>query len=400
MPKLRYITAGESHGPAVLAVVEGFPAGVALDLAAIDRELSRRQGGYGRSARQKIEHDRVQVLSGLLRGVTIASPLTLLIANQDHRMDAAPPVYQPRPGHADLAGAMKYLLTDCRAVLERASARETAARVAAGAAARSLLSVFGIDCFGFVSRIGRIAMPAEALAAGVLPPASAELAAMRAARDASEVYCPDVAVSAAMIDEIRRAKEARDTVGGVVEVRVYGCPPGLGSCMSWQEKLDGRLMQAVGSIQAIKAVSIGAGFQAAETPGSSAHDAILYDPAAADGATMGFNRTSNRAGGLEGGMTNGMPIVISAAMKPISTLPGGVASVDLTTRQPARSAYERSDVCAVPAASVVAENVVAFEIAAAMVEKFGADTLLEMRTAYDTWRSALAYPARRPMPST
>lgn len=374
MSNLRYHTAGESHGPAVVALVEGLPAGLAVNMERINGELTRRQGGYGRSGRQTIEQDAVRVLSGLLRGTTIGSPVALLIENKDHRIDSAPPVNAPRPGHADLAGAIKYGTTDCRPVLERASARETAARVAAGALARQVIETFGIECAAFVTRIGEV----EAVVGESEP-----TVALRMRRDASAVQCPDEAASAKMVDAIRAAKETKDTLGGIVEVRVTGCPAGLGSCMTWQEKLDGRLMRAVGSIQAIKGVEVGLGFASAARSGQRMHDAILMQRDVHDSKRPQFTRPTNHAGGIEGGMSNGMPIVLRAAMKPISTLPHGLPSVDLRTMTPTRSDYERSDVCAVPAASVIVENVVAFEVAAAFLEKFGGDTLDDVRAAHD-----------------
>jgi chorismate synthase len=319
-----------------------------------------------------MEHDEVIMLSGLRNGKTIGSPIAIQITNRDHRIDEAPAIHRPRPGHADLAGSLKRLTTDCRETLERASARETAARTAAGALVRSLLGEFDIACVGFVVRIGEVAAAIDDGAG------AAELAA---ARDANEVYCPDATAAAAMVEQIRRAKEAGDTVGGVVEVRVFGCPPGLGDCMRFQDKLDGRLMGALGSVPAVKGVEIGMGFGAAEAPGSAVHDAIGYDPAQQNAHNLGFVRPTNRAGGLEGGMTNGQPVVVRAAMKPISTMLMGADSVDLVSRRPERSDYERSDVCAVPALSVICENVVAFEIGRALLDKFGGDTLTEVRAA-------------------
>jgi len=373
MPNLDYRTAGESHGRALTVLVEGLPAGVAIDTDRIDAELRRRQGGYGRGGRMKIEKDSVTLLSGVRRGESIGSPLVMQIANRDFRIDEAPEISRPRPGHADFAGAMKWLTTDCRETLERASARETAARVAAGALAKGLLREFGVVCVGFVAEIGAVRARVAA---------DADPDALIAVRDANEAYTPDVAAAEAMIAAIRQAKIDKDTLGGVVETRVYGLPPGLGSCFSWQQKLDGRLMQAVGSIQAFKGVEVGLGFEAARLPGSQVHDAIYYDAARRDTPSFGFVRKTNRAGGLEGGMTNGMPLVVRGAMKPISTLLQGMDSVDLKTLQPQRSDYERSDVCAVPAASVVAENVIAFEIARVWLEKFGGDTLREVRAAH------------------
>jgi len=379
MSELSYRTAGESHGPALIVLVEGLPAGLAVDIALVNAELRRRQGGFGRGGRMRIEKDAATILSGVRRGVTIGSPLVMQIPNADCRIDRARQIPRPRPGHADLAGALKWLTTDCRDVLERASARETAARVAAGGLVRCLLREFGVEAVGFVCEIGGI----RASVADDADPAT-----LRAARDANEVYTPDAAAVESMIAAIRRAQADKDTLGGVVEVRVFGLPPGLGSCASWQQKLDGRLMQAVGSIQAIKGVEIGLGFEAARRPGSQVHDAIYFDPAQRGSSNFGFVRRTNRAGGLEGGMTNGQPLVVRAAMKPISTLLRGMDSVNLKTLAPERSDYERSDICAVPAASVVAENVVAFEVARAWLEKFGGDTLREVRAAYEHYANA------------
>ena len=347
-----------------------------VDVDFINAELARRQGGYGRGGRMKIERDAVNILSGVRRGVTIGSPVAMQLINKDYRIDEAPPVHRPRPGHADLAGSLKWLTTDCRATLERASARETASRVAAGALTRCLLREFDIEVIGYVVRIGDVA------ASAIPDLAPGELCT---ARDANEVYCPDASAAGRMTEAISRAKADKNTVGGVVEVQVHGHPPGLGSCMRWQDKLGGRLMQAVGSIQAFKAVEIGLGFDAAQRPGSEVHDEIDFDPARRDALHLGFVRRSNNAGGLEGGMTNGQPIVLRAAMKPLSTLARGLDSVNLETKVSEQSDYERSDVCSVPAASVVAENVVAFEIARAFLEKFAGDTLREVRAAYKSY---------------
>ena len=379
MATLDYRTAGESHGQALIALIEGMPAGVTVDVDHINAELARRQGGFGRGGRMKIEKDSANILSGVRGGLTIGSPVAIQIANRDWRIDEAPPVHRPRPGHADLAGSLKWLTTDCRETLERASARETAARVAAGALSRCLLREFGIEVVGYVMRIADIV-------ANV--PQDAAPTELRVARDANDVYCPDAAAAEVMIAAIEQAETARDTVGGIVEVQVCGHPPGLGSCTRPQDKLDGRLMQAVGSVQAIKGVEIGLGFGAAERLGSRVHDEIDFDPALRDSSNLGFVRRSNNAGGLEGGMTNGAPIVLRAAMKPISTLMRGLDSVNLVSKQPERSDYERSDICAVPAASVVVENVVAFEIARAFLEKFAGDTLGEVRAAYESYLRA------------
>lgn len=373
MANLDYRTAGESHGQALIVLIEGLPSGLAIDEAAINDALRRRQGGFGRGGRMKIEQDKVNILSGVRAGVSIASPVALQIANKDWRINQAPPIHRPRPGHADYAGSMKWLTTDCRATLERASARETASRVAAGAVAALLLREFGVEVVGFVIQIG-------AAKAAIGADLSAD--ALRTARDASEVYCPDPATSVAMIEAIKKAKSDKDTIGGIVEVRAFGLPPGIGSCARWQDKLDGRIMGAVGAIQAFKGVEIGLGFGCAGRPGSQVHDELDSDPSQQGTANLGFIRRSNNAGGLEGGMTNGMPLVVRGVMKPISTLLKGLDSVNLKTRAAERSDYERSDICAVPAASVVAEHVVAFEIARAFLEKFSGDTMEEMRAAH------------------
>jgi len=371
---LSYRTAGESHGPAMIALIEGMPAGVPIDRAFIDGELRRRQGGYGRGARQRIESDAVRFLSGVRQGMTIGSPIAIEIPNADSRIDDAertPPVFRPRPGHADLAGSIKWLTTDCRGTLERASARETAARTAAGAVARCLLCCFGVEVFGFV----RGALDVQS----ALQPSAAELPALRTRRDASEIYCPDESVSARLVEAIHQAKVDKDTVGGWCEVHVFGLPPGLGSCVSVDARLDSRIAAAVMGIQAFKGVEIGLGMAVAARRGSEVHDPIHFDRAQRGESHLGFTRPTNNAGGLEGGMTNGMPVVVRGAMKPISTLLRGMPSVDLRSGQASQSQYERSDISAVAAASVVMEQVVAFEIARAFVEKFGGDTMSELR---------------------
>lgn len=380
---LDYQTAGESHGPALVVIITGLPAGLILDVDFINVELARRQGGYGRGGRQRIEQDRVEFLAGLRQGRTIGSPLAIRIANKDARLDDAtktPPVHRPRPGHADLAGSIKWLTTDCRETLERASARETAARTAAGAVARCLLRVFEIETFGFVRAIGDARTDVNVRAES--------WRSLLAVRDASETYCPDTGVTKRQCEIIRQAKVDKDTVGGIVETHVFGCPPGLGSCMDWRDKLDARLAYTVMSVQAIKGVEIGLGMNVATRPGSQVHDPIRHDATKQDTHTLGFTRDSNNAGGTEGGMTNGQPIIIRAAMKPISTLLRGLPSVDLTSRQAQTSQYERSDICAVSACSVVVENVAAFEVARALRAKFGGDTLLEMRTNYTAFMDA------------
>jgi chorismate synthase len=365
---LRYWTAGESHGKALLALVDGFPAGVKLDTAIIDQELRRRQGGYGRGGRQRIETDTVDVLSGIWKGETLGSPIALQVINKDYKLERLGDLQRPRPGHGDLTGSIKYM-GSIRGILERASARETTVRVAAGALARQLLSAFQIDVIGYVVELGGIK----------LDPVDLPLAERLQRREASEVYSllpeRDDEVKQ-LIDETGRAG---DTLGGIVEVRVEGLPFGLGTHAQWDLKLDGRIAQAVMAVQAIKGVEIGLGFEAARRKGSQVHDPIAFDPATRDTATLGFSRPTNNAGGLEAGMTNGQPLVVRAAKKPISTLAKPLGSVNLETKEPEAAQYERSDVCAVSAASVIVENVVAFEVAKALVEKFGNDSLVEMQ---------------------
>ncbi|HEX5725291.1 MAG TPA: chorismate synthase [Longimicrobiaceae bacterium] len=385
MPAFRFTTAGESHGPALVAVVEGVPAGLPLSADWIDAELRRRQGGYGRGGRMRIESDRAELLSGVRHGETLGSPLALLVRNRDWEnwtaaMSPAPVegaddaalrrVFQPRPGHADLVGVLKYARADARDVLERASARETAARVAAGAVAKRLLAELGIGVGSHVVAIGAVA--AE-------PPAALP-DDLNAAADPSPVRCLDAAAEGRMIEAIDAARRAGDTLGGVFEVVARGVPAGLGSHVSWDRKLDGRLAGAVMSIQAIKGVEIGLGFAGAGRPGSQVHDAIARDPAHAAGG--GYTRAGNHAGGLEGGITTGQPLVVRGAMKPISTLMQPLGTVDRRTGEPALAVRERSDVCAVPAAAVVGEAMVALVLAAAVLEKFGGDSLAELRRNY------------------
>jgi len=403
MATLTYRTAGESHGPALIALVEGMPAGVPVDKSFIDNELRRRQGGYGRGGRQKIEVDTAEFLTGIRRGKTIASPVTMLVKNKDSRLDdlaATPPLHRPRPGHADLAGSVKWLTTDCRETLERASARETAARVAAGALARCLLRQFDIEVIGFVREVGpvRATIPqidgltdngAAKLIRQIALSGSRKFAdEICALRDADDLYCPDAASSERMKDFIRKMKGDKDTAGGVVECLVVGCPIGVGSCMTWDGRLDSRIAGAVMGIQAFKGVEIGWGFECARHPGSQVHDEIFFDPSLRDTPMLGFSRDSNRAGGLEGGMTNGQPIVVRGAMKPISTLGKPLRSVDLNTKQPSEAGWERSDISAISAAGVVMENVIAFEVARAMLEKFGGDSLIEMKANYQAFLDA------------
>ncbi len=379
MTMLDYRTAGESHGRKLIVLIEGMPAGVAVDESLINRELKRRQGGYGRGGRMAIESDAVSIVAGVRKQRTIGSPIAIEINNKDFRIDDAPAVHHPRPGHADLAGSIKWLTTDCRETLERASARETAARVAAGALTRCLTREFGITVVGFVRGIYNVDAQIDS---------QARPDEIVQRRDANEAYCPDEDAALRMIAAIKQAKKDKDTLGGIVEVHVSGLAIGLGTCARWQDKLDGRIMQAVGSIQAFKGVEIGLGFGVASRLGSDVHDEIAFDPAQRRTPSLGFVRARNNAGGIEGGMSNGETIVVRAAMKPISTLLRGMNSVNLVTKMPQRSDYERSDVCSVPAASVVAENVVAFEIARAFLDKFCGDTVQEVRAAYDHYLDA------------
>jgi chorismate synthase len=369
---LRYWTAGESHGKTLLAVVDGFPAGVQIDTAPIDVELRRRQGGYGRGGRQRIETDTVEILSGVWHNTTLGSPIGLAVANKDYKLERLDDLARPRPGHGDLTGAIKYL-GPIRGVLERASARETTVRVAAGALAKQLLAQFGITAVGYVVELGGIKLDVPDL----------PIAERMKLRDASEIYSLDPNRDLEVKQLIDDTGKAGDTLGGIVEVRVEGIPFGLGTHAQWDLKLDGRIAQAVMAVQAIKGVEIGLGFEAARRPGSQVHDAIHFDESKRDSPTLGYERPTNNAGGLEAGMTNGQPLVVRAAKKPISTLRKPLESVNLDTKAPEAAAYERSDVCAVPAASVIVENVVAFEVARALVEKFGNDSLAEMQARHE-----------------
>ena len=397
MTNLRFSTAGESHGKALVTIVEGLPAGLPVAAEWVDHELARRMQGYGRGARMKIERDRIEWLSGLRAGETLGSPVAMLIQNRDWANWEDVMAYEatesvgelrrrrvtrPRPGHADLAGVLKYDRVDARDILERASARETTARVAAGALAKRLLDEFGVEVGSHVTSIGGIRSAAVELPVPLNP-----------ASDRSEVRVLDSAVEAEIIRRIDAAKQAGDTLGGEVEVVARGVVVGLGSHVSWDRKLDGRLAGMLMSIPAVKGVEIGMGFEAARRPGSEVHDPI---EGGADGqrgggadARGGFRRASNNAGGLEGGITTGEPVVVKVAMKPISTLMSPLPTVDLASGQPAKAVSERSDVTAVPAMGVIAEAVVALVLADAMLEKFGGDSLSEMRRNYDGYVAAL-----------
>ncbi|HZZ28526.1 MAG TPA: chorismate synthase [Pirellulales bacterium] len=369
---LRYLTAGESHGKAIVALIDGFPAGLTIDTAPIDVELRRRQGGYGRGGRQRIETDTVEILTGIWQNVSLGSPIALQVVNKDYKLERLEDLDRPRPGHADLTGAIKYL-GSIRSVLERASARETTVRVAAGALAKQLLSQFGIDVLGYVVELG----------GAKIEPLPGDIEQHKKLRDQSEIYSLNPQQDVQFKQMIDAAGKDGDTLGGILEARVEGLPFGLGSHTQWDRKLDGRLAQAVMSIQAIKGVEIGLGFEAARRRGSLVHDPIQFDESKRSTPSLGFVRPTNNAGGLEAGMTNGQPLIVRAAKKPISTLRKPLESVNLKTHQPEAAAYERSDVCAVAAASVIVENVVAFEVAAALVDKFGGDSVMEMKARYD-----------------
>ncbi|HJS43735.1 MAG TPA: chorismate synthase [Gemmatimonadales bacterium] len=371
----RFTTAGESHGRGLVGILEGIPAGLPVSAADVDAELKRRQGGYGRGARMKIESDRIEWLAGVRAGETLGSPIAMLIWNRDweHWQDVMAPeadatpdplgrrrqVTRPRPGHADLAGSLKYDRTDARDILERASARETVARVACGAVCKKLLREFDIEIGSYVAELGGV----------VAAPCSVLPAPVNEAADQSPVRCLDQDAEAEMMRRIDAAKAAGDTLGGIVEVIALGVPVGLGSHVSWDTKLDGRLAQALMSIPAVKGVELGLGFEAARRKGSEVHDEIL----------PGLARATNRAGGTEGGMTTGEPVVVRVAMKPISTLMSPLKTVDLKTGGPAQAQSERSDVTAVPAMGVIAEAMMAIVLTEALLEKFGGDALIELK---------------------
>jgi len=380
---LRLITAGESHGPGLTCIVEGLPAGLELAPEDLNRDMARRQLGHGRGGRMKIEKDAATVTAGVRHGRTLGGPIALQVANRDYanweqRMNPWPvdgeveEVHLPRPGHADLVGTQKFGLDDVRDVLERASARETAARVAGGALAKAFLATLGVQVFSHVVQINTVRAPARPLSAGDF-----------AGVDDSPVRCLDPDTSAAMVEEINRLRKANESLGGVFEVRAFGLVPGLGSHVSWEERLDGALGGAILSIQAMKGVAIGDGFDLAGRPGSEAHDEIFHSP------ERGYFRETNRAGGLEGGMTNGEPLVLTGAMKPLPTLTKPLRSVDIATKQPAQALRERTDSTTVPAAGVVGEAMVAFVLADAYRRKFGGDHLDDVRGALQAYRERI-----------
>jgi len=383
---LRLTTAGESHGPGLTCILEGMPAGLTLDRDALNLELRRRQLGYGRGGRMKIEHDQVELTGGVRHGRTLGGPIAIQVVNRDYanweeRMnpwpvdEELPEVHLPRPGHADLVGTQKFGLTDVRDVLERASARETAARVAGGAAAKAFLRQLGATVHSHVIQIASV----KAQRRDDLRPEDFRRV------DESPVRCLDPTASEAMVDEIDRLRKANESLGGVFEVVAFGLVPGLGSHVSWESRLDGRLGQAILSIQAIKAVAIGDGIEVAGLPGSRAHDEIFYD------SDRGYYRETNRAGGLEGGMTNGSPLVVRASMKPLPTLTKPLRSVDISTHEPAEALRERTDSCTVPAAGVVGEAMVAFVVADAYRRKFGGDHIDDVRAALAAYEERIVW---------
>ena len=386
MAALRFTTAGESHGPGLVAIVEGLPAGLELDRGRLDREMARRQLGHGRGGRMKIESDSVDVRSGVRHGRTLGSPVAVLVANRDYanweeRMNPWPvdaeveEVHTPRPGHADLAGLLKFGHRDVRNVLERASARETAARVAAGALAKEFLRAVGVSVHSHVIRIGSVA----AAESGDLGPDDF------AAVDESPVRCLDEQTSAEMVAEIDRLRKANESLGGIFEVRAFGLVPGVGSHTSWEERLDSRLAQAVVSIQAVKGVSVGEAWEVAALPGSESHDEIFFSD------ERGWHRETNRAGGVEGGMTNGEPLVVRGALKPISTLTKPLRSVDTETKEPTEALRERTDSTVVPAAGVVAEAMVALVLARCYREKLGGDHIDDVLAALAAYRERIGW---------
>ncbi|HPH97585.1 MAG TPA: chorismate synthase [Anaerolineaceae bacterium] len=371
---IRFLTAGESHGPALVSILEGIPAGLPLDCSLINADLIRRQQGYGAGPRMQLEADRAQILSGVMAGITTGAPLALMVENSDHarwRGKAIPPYTVPRPGHADLVGAVKYNFHDLRPALERASARETAARVAAGAVCRALLAQFGIQVEGYVVSIGPVAASLETV----------PLAERATCARQNEVNCPDPETAAAMLAHIRAAMENRDTAGGVIEILASGLPAGLGSFTQWDRRLDARLAAAVMSVPAVKGMEIGPAFENTRLPGTRVHDAIEVNAGS-------LTRPENRCGGLEGGITNGQPLLLRMAMKPIPTTLNPQRSVDLASGEPVATRYERSDFCPVPRAVVVLEAMVALTLADALLEKLGGDSLDEIRPRFAALRQA------------
>jgi chorismate synthase len=369
---LEFITSGESHGKYLSALLQGMPSGLAVDYAVISRELGKRQQGYGRGGRQKIEKDRVELTGGVYKDVTTGAPIGFLLQNKDEKINDMPQLTRPRPGHADLAGALKYD-QGIREILERASARETTMRVAIGALCRMFLKKFGIQIAGHVVQIGKVMVSEEVT-----------FSSIEKQIKGSQVRCISKKAEKQMIEEINCAMKGRDTVGGKYEVRVSGVPIGLGSHVHYKRKLDSRIAQAVMSMQSIKAVEFGLGVEGAKTPGSQAHDEIFYS------AKRGYFHKTNRAGGFTGGMTNGNDILVRATMKPISTLRQQLQSVNMKSKKAEKADFERSDICAVPAGSVIGEAIVAYEVADAFLEKFGGDSMTEIKRNYDGYKKQLA----------
>ncbi len=387
--ELRLITAGESHGPGLTCIVEGLPAGLGLSAEAINSDMARRQLGHGRGGRMKIEKDAAEVTAGVRHGRTLGGPIALQVQNRDYanwedRMNPWPveeeiaEVHLPRPGHADLVGVQKYKHSDVRNILERASARETAARVAGGAVCKAFLRALGVEVYSHVVQIASVRVPERAEA--LTPADFAEV-------DASPVRCLDPGAAKAMVAEIDDLRRANESLGGVFEVQAFGLVPGLGSHVSWEERLDGRLAQAICSIQAIKGVSIGDAFAVAGVPGSAAHDEIFYD------GEQGYYRETNRAGGVEGGMTNGLPLIVRGAMKPLPTLTKPLRSVDTETHEPAQALRERTDSATIPAAGVVGEAMVAYVLAGAYRSKFGGDHIDDVLEAVAAYRERIGWPS-------
>ena len=383
---LHVVTAGESHGPGLTTIVEGLPAGLELSQAAIDRDLARRQLGHGRGGRMKIETDRADVTAGVRHGRTLGGPIAIQVHNRDYanweeRMNpwpveaVTPEVHLPRPGHADLVGTQKYGLTDVRDILERASARETAARVAGGALAKEFLRALGVEVFSHVLQITSVTAPRRD---DLTPEDFANV-------DDSPVRCLDPEASRAMVNEINTLRKQNESLGGVFEVRAFGVVPGLGSHISWEQRLDGRLAMAILSIQAMKAVSIGDGYEVAGLPGSQAHDEIFFSE------ERGYYRETNRAGGIEGGITTGDPVVVRGSMKPLPTLTKPLRSVDIETHEPAQALRERTDSCTVPAAGVVGEAMVAFVLADAYRQKFGGDHIDDVKAAVAAYEGRIGW---------
>lgn len=378
LERLRHLTSGESHGRALLCIIEGIPSNLSISDTDINGDLLRRQRGYGRGGRMKIEHDTAQILSGVRLGRTTGSPITILIENKDWKDWTEPEaITRPRPGHADLAGAIKYNTRDIRDILERSSARETAVRVAIGAVAKRFLLEFNIKVISYVTEIGKIKVDSSQF---TVHSSEKKLLEIFEKAEASPVRCPDKKVEKRMIDKINEAMKKGDSIGGVFEVVALGVPVGLGSFTQWDRRLNARLSYAIMGIQAIKGVEVGLGFEMAGRFGSEVMDEIFYDRETKEN---GFYRKTNYAGGIEGGISNGMPIILRAAMKPIPTLKKPLTSVDIISKRPFKAHYERSDVCAVPSASVIGEAVTALVIADAFLEKFGGDSMEEVKRNYE-----------------